>query len=130
MTAERPDLAAEFAAVLGEHRPVVRTRLPDAIGIIHGDRRCTCGQALPWTEYEADHRAHVAAVLAGAAEAWGAGERAAALREQAETFRTLAGASWGGDERWLTTGTDVAELAAEWCDESAWLADERRPRHD
>ena len=41
---------------------------------------------------------------------------AAALNEAAQSFRTEAAEAWGGDASWLTTGTKVANLAAEWID--------------
>lgn len=43
----------------------------------------------------------------------------AALRDAAERLRTDAATAWGGDSAWLTTGTHVADLAAEWLDEDA-----------
>ena len=37
-----------------------------------------------------------------------------ALTEAADMLRTEAAEAWGGDSSWLTTGTRVANLAAEW----------------
>lgn len=39
-----------------------------------------------------------------------------ALRDAANDLRTNAGRAWGGDHRWLTNGTHVANLAAGWLD--------------
>jgi hypothetical protein len=45
--------------------------------------------------------------------------RGKALREAADDFRNDASEAWGGDASWLTTGTRVANLAADWLDERA-----------
>ena len=44
---------------------------------------------------------------------------AEALRAAAADLRDNAGPAWGGERVWLTTGTKVANLAAEWLEASA-----------
>lgn len=45
--------------------------------------------------------------------------QAKALRDAADEFRTDAASAWGDTAAWLTTGAHVANLAAEWLDDSA-----------
>lgn len=45
--------------------------------------------------------------------------RAEALSGTARDFRETAAEVWGGDLAWLTTGTKVANLVADWLDDSA-----------
>lgn len=45
--------------------------------------------------------------------------RSAAFREAAAEFRVHGARAWGHDAAWLTTGTQVAELVAEWLEEMA-----------
>jgi hypothetical protein len=46
-------------------------------------------------------------------------ERATVLRMAADDLRQNAGRAWGGERSWLTTGTHVAEVAAEWLEQTA-----------
>jgi len=45
--------------------------------------------------------------------------RAEALREFATTERAAMAEAWGGDASWLTTGTKVADVVADWLTEAA-----------
>lgn len=45
--------------------------------------------------------------------------KAEALQAQAREFRNVAAKAWGGPERWITTGDNVGDLVAGWCEETA-----------